>query len=259
LRNQTVWLTLLFTGSTMLTGCTEPQRSDATFCLEWPWACLAIAPMALVPHKAAPIDPDCTHLPRWPLPDPVKANSVVLLDIDAVSWFGPSHDGEPKEGPGHYDVIEIGGALMRSHLQSFELKAPEHGEWNEYRSYSELARGGHPKYLRFSIRPAGSPGCEVYEREVRRTVAKNYMHESGMTDENCIAVEGAATPVSRYAFAIPDNSSRDYRAQMREIVDLSTGKAYAAHFRAWDPPQNCPPKEVRQQFIELIQPESENP
>jgi hypothetical protein len=129
-------------------------------------------------------------------------------------------------------------ALLWTHFQFLELKAPGSDKESYIKAgYSELSRGSNPQYLRASIRLAGSPGCEVYEETMKRQGhgTLNFLEET-----QCVALEPEDVAVSRYAFTSGKPTDLSKGIQMRELVDLSTGKVHAEYFRDYSYGSNCP-------------------
>jgi len=213
-------------------------------------------------------DKNCSQVPRFVPPQPVKVQSVLLgsyVDHDKVRDYsllpinvlGRSEDDEYVET----NTYAMLGGLLQQGWRFLEIESPGR-DGKAMNQFLELGGDRQMKYLRVSIATRGDTACEGFEHAVRAMGSEMFQKQllGDVPPGKCVATLPEARATSNYELRVVDlPDDRTFKPEFSEqpglwqIVDRQTGVIYAQLVRRMNIRSRCPSVEVRRQFLDVLQ------
>jgi hypothetical protein len=215
-------------------------------------ACIVLA----LAHK--PVDTECSDDPPYTLPPSIRSRTVAVGDWQALAWLNPERY-PTLQGFNILEVENLAELLVSIRFEAIELKILPRNK-HEYDWQSKtlfLDPTVTSDWVRVSIQNAGHPLCKGFDTAAKKgRFSMERVVKKGFSPNKCIAVEPIATPRSEFALDIVrrEDSTPSEGRYLWKVLDMKSQTTYAEILRHVGSGKDCPSREVRGKFANVVQP-----
>lgn len=210
-------------------------------------------------------DPECKKEPLTVLPSQVNTNSIAMQNWRALSWLEPNSRIYPKlDGQVPFDFEYLAPILTKSGFESIQLKVPALTDRVFYGNSPNLLHeligdATGVSWLKLSIQLKGHAACSAFEIaiEKNRRWLPDSLRKSGISDDQCIAVEFISAPQSSFEFDVIQLENTPDAIRERWLIrDTRRNSIYAEIVRHTKVGIDCPLTPTRQEFSKIVRPKA---